>query len=62
MTKRTTPTQKAMAQRLTRLKAFGEVLDLAIALKFLLNWVFDKVGLDLHFQTYEIALIWLFCV
>ena len=51
-----------MAQRLTRLKAFGEVLVLAIALKFLLNWVFDKAGVDLHFQTYEIALIWLFCV
>lgn len=62
MTKRTTPTQKEMAQRLTRLKAFGEVLILAIALKFLFNWAFQKLGIDLHFETYEIALIWLFCV
>ena len=51
-----------MAQRLTRLKAFAEVLVLAIVLKFLFNWIFSKLGVDLHFETYEIALIWLFCV
>lgn len=62
MTKRTTPTQKAMAQRVVRLKAFGEVLVLAITLRFVLNWVFQTLGINLHFETYEIALIWLFCV
>jgi len=62
MTKRTTPTQKAMAQRVTRLKAFGEVLVLAITLRFVFNWVFQLLGINLHFETYEIALIWLFCV
>jgi len=62
MTKRTTPTQKAMAQRVTRLKAFGEVLVLAIVLRFVINWIFKMCGIDLHVEVYEIALIWMFCV
>lgn len=62
MTRRQSPAQKAMTQRLARLKAFGEVLALAIVLRFALNWIFKTCGIDLHVEVYEIALIWLFCV
>ena len=62
MTRRQTQTQKAVNQRLMRLKSFAEVLLLAIVLRFALNWVFKTCGVDLHVEVYEIALIWLFCV
>ena len=62
MTRRQTPTQKAVNLRLTRLRSFAEVLLLAIVMRFAINWIFKTCGVDLHVEVYEIALIWLFCV
>jgi hypothetical protein len=58
MTRRKAP----INHRLIRLRAFAEVLALAIVLRFGLNALFKACGIDIHVEVYEIALIWLFCV
>ena len=60
--RRQTPSQKAVTQRITRLKAFSEVLVLAVVIQFVVNWLFKVCGIDLHVAVYEVALIWLFCI
>lgn len=49
-------------RRRKRLQAFGEVIAISLVIQALANFAFERCGLDIRLATYEVALIWLFCI
>jgi hypothetical protein len=62
MRKKTATFSSALIDKKKRLQAFAEVLCIALAIQAIVNFIFQRAGIDIRLATYEVALIWMFCV